>query len=180
MKVQHDKHRREVTFEVGKWAWLRLHHRTATGITDVRASKLAPRFYGPFQVVARLGTVAYRLRLPDSAKIHDVFHVALLKKFHGEPPAQIPALPPLVHGRVIPTPAKVVRARWNRGVWQLLVQWVGRPAADATWEPLLEFVELYPQWQLEDELFLGEGGSVVDAFVGNHYRRRNKQQQNGA
>ena len=103
--------------------------------------------------------------------------MALLKKFHGDPPAQIPDLPPLVHGRVIPTPAKVVRARWNRGVWQLLVQWVGRPAADATREPLLEFVELYPQWQLEDELFLGEGGSVVDAFVGRHYRRRRGRQQ---
>jgi len=82
-----------------------------------------------------------------------------------------------VHGRVLPTPEKVIRARLNRGVWQLLVHWVGRPAADASWEPLKDFVKLYPQWQLEDELFRGEGGSVVDAFVGKHYHRRNKRQQ---
>jgi len=38
-------------------------------------------------------------------------------------------------------------------------------------------VKLHPYWQLEDALFCGEGGSVVDAFVGKQYRRRNKKQQ---
>jgi len=64
----------------------------------------------------------------------------------------------------------------NRGVWQLLVHWVSHPAADPTWDLLEDFVKLYAQWQLEDELFRGEGGNVVDAFVGRHYRRRNRQQ----
>jgi len=177
MKARHDKHRRDIEFAVGEWAWLRLHHRAASGITTSRPTKLAQRFYGPFQVVERVGTVAYRLQLPANAKIHDVFHVGLLKKFEGTPPTSVPPLPPLVHGRVLPTPEKVIRARLNRGVWQLLVHWVGRPAADASWEPLKDFVKLYPQWQLEDELFRGEGGSVVDAFVGKHYHRRNKRQQ---
>ena len=180
MKAQHDRQRRDVEFAVGEWAWLRLHHRAASGITAGRPTKLAPRYYGPFQMVERVGSVAYRLQLPDNAKIHDVFHVGLLKKFEGAPPSAVPLLPPLVHGRVLPSPEKVVRARLNRGMWQLLVRWVGRSAADATWEALEEFVKLYPQWQLEDELFLGDGGSVVDAFVGKHYRRRNKQQQNSA
>jgi len=60
-------------FAVGEWAWLRLHHRSASSITPSHPSKLSPRFYGPFQVVARVGAVAYRLRLPDNAKIHDFF-----------------------------------------------------------------------------------------------------------
>ena len=60
--------------------------------------QLAPCFYGPFQVVARVGAVAYRLRLPDNAKIHDVFHVGLLKKFVGTPPTELVQLPGIVRG----------------------------------------------------------------------------------
>jgi hypothetical protein len=51
---------------------------------------------------------------------------------------------------------------------------VRRSAADATWEKIDEFKEAHPEFQLEDELFSGEGGSVVDTFVGCVYRRRKK------
>ena len=43
--------------------------------------KLAPRYIGPFRILAKLGSVAYRLELPSSlADVHDVFHVSQLKK----------------------------------------------------------------------------------------------------
>jgi len=115
--------------------------------------------------------VAYRLQLPARAKIHDVFHVVFLKKHQGPAPAAPVPLPPVVHGRVVPTPAAVKRARLNRGVWELSVHWVGRDASDSTWEKLEDFKEAYPEFQLEDELFQKEGGSVADAFVGITYRR---------
>jgi hypothetical protein len=64
MWAKHDLKRRDLVFAVGDWVWLRLHHRTAVGITPARSTKLGPRYFGPYQVLARIGSVAYRLRLP--------------------------------------------------------------------------------------------------------------------
>ena len=44
-------------------------------------AKLAPQYYGPFEVLERVGPVAYKLALPIYIKVHDVFHVLLLKKY---------------------------------------------------------------------------------------------------
>ena len=104
--------------------------------------------------------MAYRLRLPLKARIHDVFHVAFLKKHQGPVPTQIVSLPPVVHGRAVPIPEKVVRAKPTASSWDLLVQWAGRDAADATWEQLDQFKESYLDFKLEDELFC-QGAEVL-------------------
>lgn len=88
--------------------------------------------YGAFLVQERIGDVAYRLQLPAKAKIHKVIHVALLKIIRNPPWGSVP-LPPLLHGRVLTMPLKVVHMRLNKGTLELLVQWVGCAAADATW-----------------------------------------------
>jgi hypothetical protein len=165
MKQQQDKSRREMQFDVGQWVWLRLQQRTTVGITTASPSKLGPKFYGPYQVVQRIGEVSYKLKLTARAKIHDVFHVSLLKKFEGAPPDDEVPLPNILHGKVLPEPANILKARLNRGVWELLVQWVDRPASDASCEQIENFKVNYPHVQLADELFVGEGGNVIDSFI---------------
>ena len=132
--------------------------------------KLSPRFAGPFQVTERIGDVAYRLLLPEGARIHNVFHVGVLKPFWGTPTTP-PALPPLRHGRRLQQPTRALRAQLRRGAWHVLIQWAALPEDEATWEPLDEFRAEFPAFQLEDELFV-EGGS--DVMVGKVYHRRNK------
>jgi hypothetical protein len=57
--------------------------------------------------------------------------------------------------------------------WDILVQWRGRSAAEATWEPLESFKQAFPKFKLEEELFRHwGGGSVMDTFFGQRYRRR--------
>ena len=47
--------------------------------------KLAARFCGPFEILGRIGLVAYELALPPSINVHNVFHVSLLKKYVHDP-----------------------------------------------------------------------------------------------
>jgi len=170
-KRYYDAHHRDLTFDVGDWVWLRLLHHPAQSLLPDRRSKLSPHYAGPYQVQERVGDVTYRLRLPEGARIHDVFHVGILKPFHGTPPSSTPALPPMQHGRPLQAPLKVLRSQLRRGSWYILVQWMGLPSAEATWEPVDVFREAHPTFQLEDELFV-DGGR--DVMVGQVYQRRRR------
>ena len=51
-----------------------------------KRGKLSPRFIGPFEILERVGTVAYRLALPPSMSgVHEVFHVSMLRKCAPDP-----------------------------------------------------------------------------------------------
>ena len=51
-----------------------------------KRGKLSPRFIGPFEILERMGTVAYRLALPPSMLgVHEVFHVSMLQKYTPDP-----------------------------------------------------------------------------------------------
>jgi hypothetical protein len=169
-----DGQHRDIEFQVGDWVWLRLHHRAATSIVQQKIFKLAPRYYGSYQVIERIGDVAYKLQHTTKARIHDVFHVSFLKKCNGVAPESLPPLPDIKHGKALPQPEQIVRARLNRGSWELLVRWMGREPSETSWESLEDFKDAYPSFKLEDELFVEDGRNVIDAFVGRQYKRRSK------
>jgi hypothetical protein len=50
----------------------------------------------------------------------------------------------------------------------------GHSATDATWEKVTDFKLSYPAIQLEDVMFLGEGGNIMDSFIGKVYQRRRR------
>jgi hypothetical protein len=85
-----DHRRRELSFEVGDFVYLKvspmrgLHHFNVRGM-------LTPRYIGPFKITEKRGKVAYQLELPPLlSDVHDVFHVSQLKKCLRVPIEQIP------------------------------------------------------------------------------------------
>jgi len=158
-KAVYDRRHRPVVFSPGQWVWLRLLHRPAASLNVRGRGKLGPRFFGPFQVLDRIGEVAYKLALPAGSRIHDVFHVGLLKPFHGTPPAEIPPLPPLQHGRVVPEPESVIRSRLARGQRDLLVRWKGAPATDSSCVLLEEFQQQFRSFSSRTSCF-SRGGEM--------------------
>jgi hypothetical protein len=78
-----DQHRIEREFEVGEWVFVRLQPYKQLSLKQQGKNKLAPRFYGPYQINKKISQVDYGLELPDTSIIHNVFHVSCLKNVLG-------------------------------------------------------------------------------------------------
>ena len=79
-----DKHRVNREFSVGDHVYLRVRARKSS-LRLGSCVKLSPRYCGSFEVLERIGPIAYRLALPASTRDHNVFHVSLLKKYVHDP-----------------------------------------------------------------------------------------------
>ncbi|KAH0644862.1 hypothetical protein KY284_032746 [Solanum tuberosum] len=85
-----DVRRRELEFEIGDWVYLKIS--SMNGVMRFgKKGKLSPQFVGPYQILKRIGKVAYELDFPNElAPVHPVFHVSMLKKCIGDPVSIIP------------------------------------------------------------------------------------------
>ncbi|KND54120.1 hypothetical protein BSCH_00901c [Candidatus Paraburkholderia schumanniana] len=80
-----DNRRKDLEFEVGDKVFLRVTPFKA-GTIAKKGKKLRPRYIRPFEILERVGQVAYRLELPSAlSRLHNIFHVSLLKKYHPGP-----------------------------------------------------------------------------------------------
>ncbi|XP_071926100.1 uncharacterized protein [Coffea arabica] len=85
-----DIRRKDLEFEIGDKVFLRIKPLKG-GVVSKRGKKVKPRYIGPFKILKRVGNVAYQLKLPASmAKVHDVFHVSMLKKYYSNPSHVLP------------------------------------------------------------------------------------------
>ena len=130
MKSQADKHRLERTFQVREWVFLRLQPFRQKSMNK-KHGKLAPKFYGPFQIVEKIEIVAYKLELPEKAQIHNMFHVSFLKPKLGQsvlPIAKLPLVDSM--GHLSPEPIRIldqrkIKKRRQGFTTEVLVQWDG-------------------------------------------------------
>jgi len=111
--------------------------------------KLAPWFFGPFQIIQKVGSVAYKIDLPLESKIHPVFHMSCLKKKLGQQVLPFPILPPVdQNGELKPEPEAILEPRMGKiGTWpanEVLVQWCGALQENNTWELLYKLRDTCP------------------------------------
>ena len=179
MKERADTKRREVEFEVGDMVLVKIRPYRQRSLAKRINEKLSARFYGPFEVLAKVGRVAYKLKLTEGTKIHPTFHVSQLKKIVGELVETVEIPEQLTSEGVLDTePEVVVRKRQNEKTLkeEVLVKWKGLPSHDCTWEEVSAMKDQFPGFDLEDKVnFEGE---CIDTYEAErppilfHYRRR--------
>ena len=77
--------RRPLEFKVGDHVFLKVMPKRGV-VRFGKRGKLSPRFIGPYEILERIGTVAYPLALPPSMSgVHDVFHISMLRKYTSDP-----------------------------------------------------------------------------------------------
>ena len=75
-------------------------------------NKLSPKYYGPYRVLQKIGTMAYKLELSASLRVHPIFHVSCLKKVIGDKLPVQTILPELdEEGKIILEPEVVTNTR---------------------------------------------------------------------
>lgn len=152
MQQIYDKKWTERVFNVGDWVYLKLQPYHQQSVVARQFNKLAPKYYGPFQVQERIGIMVYRLNLPPDSKIHLVFHVSLLKKKRGDVISPIPILPPLdaigvLHWQLEAVLDRCMFKKKNDAVTKWLIKWAGLPTKDATWEEANAIITRYPNFK---------------------------------
>ncbi|GJY98987.1 retrovirus-related pol polyprotein from transposon TNT 1-94 [Tanacetum coccineum] len=115
---------KDVKFKVGDKVFVKLQPYRKITLAKRLSNKLAKRFYGPYEIVERIGKVAYRLALPE-----------------GQPMEQPVG--------VCDSQMVLQNGKYER---QVLVQWTGRSPEEATWEWLTDFQSAYPTCNLEGKV----------------------------
>ena len=148
MKGQADQKRREQRFSSGDQVLLSTEH---LNMKNAPIRKLKKRFVGPFFVVRQVGPVAYELDLPEQWKIHNIFHVSLLRPFRTSSwtsPTTAGQVEELEPEEDEPYEVeKLLRWRWtgpsSRRQKEFLVLWKDYSIDDASWTPTENFT--YPE-----------------------------------
>jgi hypothetical protein len=135
-----NKRRRPLEFEVGNHVYLRVSPMKGVKRFGVKG-KLAPHYIGPFTILKKCGSVAYKLDLPPSlAGVHDIFHMSQLKKCLKAPvDVVLPEVTPLEADLSYPEHSiKVLdqkdRVTRRKTIKFFKIQWSNHSEEEATWE----------------------------------------------
>ncbi|GJZ08629.1 putative reverse transcriptase domain-containing protein, partial [Tanacetum coccineum] len=145
-----DVRRKPLEFQVGDKVMLKVSPWKGV-IRFGKRGKLNPRYIGPFKIIAKVGTVAYRLELPEKlSRVHSTFHVSKLKKCMADEPLAIPLDEIQVDDKLnfIEEPVEIMdrevkRLKQSR-IPIVKVRWNSKRGPEFTWEREDQMQKKYP------------------------------------
>jgi hypothetical protein len=145
-----DLKRRDIEYEIGDKVFLKVSPWKRV-LRFGRKGKLSPRYIGPYEVIERVGPVAYRLALPPELdRIHNVFHVSMLRRYRSDPshviiPQEIEVQPDMTYEE---EPEQIldreVRQLRNKQIPMVKILWKHHTPREATWETEESLRQQYP------------------------------------
>jgi len=165
MKQAADRSRKDQVFQVGEQVLLKLQPYAQSSLVNRPCPKLAFKYFGPFQVEARIGRAAYRLDLPEHSQLHPVFHVSQLKPFlpnYTPVFSELPKVAELDASNLLPEEVLERRLvkKGGKAIPQALVKWSTLPTSLTTWEDWYVLQRRFPD-QLAGGPASSEGGGGV-------------------
>ncbi|XP_070015156.1 uncharacterized protein [Nicotiana sylvestris] len=146
-----DKRVRDLEFMKGEKVFLKVS--PMKGVMRFgRKGKLSPRYIGPYEILDRIGSVAYKLALPPRlSAVHPVFHVSMLRRYvrddsHKIQPEDVELDENLTYKEsLIAIIDRQVRQLRSKKVASVKVLWRNHPTEEATWESEADMQRKYPQ-----------------------------------
>ncbi|KAA0061201.1 pol protein [Cucumis melo var. makuwa] len=146
-----DVRRKDLEFEVGDMVFLKVAPMKGV-LRFAKKGKLSPRFVGPFEILERIGPVAYRLALPPSfAAVHDVFHISMLRKYVADPTHVVDFEPLQISENLsyeeqpVEVLAREVKKLRSREIPLVKILWQNHGVEEATWEKEEDMRAQYPE-----------------------------------
>ena len=154
-----DTRRRDLQFKEGDKVFLKVSPVRGT-LRFGQKGKLARRYIGPYEILSKIGDVAYRLALPpELSGVHNVFHVSMLKKYVPNPSHVLQHEPLEIRedASYLEKPVRIVDTKEqelrNRTIHWVKVQWKNHEPEEATWELRDQVQRKYPQLLPKVNLF---------------------------
>ena len=145
-----DNRRRDLQFEIGDQVFLKISPWKGV-LRFGKRGKLSPRYIGPYEIVGKVGPVAYKLKLPSElSRIRDTFHVSMLRKYIPDPSHVLREQPLQLKENLTyeETPVQIVDHKEHvlrsKVIPLVKVLWKNHEREAATWEPEAQMRRQYP------------------------------------
>ena len=146
-----DNRRKDLQFEIGDQVFLKISPWKGV-LRFGKRGKLSPRYIGPYEIIARVGPVAYKLKLPpELSRIHDTFHVSMLRKYISNPSHVLREQPVHLKENLTyeETPVQIVDRKeqmlMSKVIPLVKILWKNYERKAGTWEPKAHMRRQYPQ-----------------------------------
>ncbi|XP_017431907.1 uncharacterized protein LOC108339279 [Vigna angularis] len=159
-----NKKRKAVMTKEGDWVFFKIRPHKQVSLPTKLHPKLLARYYGPFLVEKRVRPMAFKMQLPETVRIHPIFHVSQLKIAIGAHHVEGTLLVELQVDPHVYQPMKVLQKRTiqhqGKELPQVLIQWQEGGLEGATWEEVQYIKQQFPYFNLEDKVDVEEAGNV--------------------